>query len=300
MVGPGSHGRGAVRFREGIGMKGTCCALALVLISMAAPATGAEIPQGEVKGSAWKHTELSASAVVSDADVALPTKVTGGAIYFGKLAEAPRTANARVPTVLFLHGSSGLGLKAIGEWQQWLATLGYASIAPDSMVLPDRITYTSPVDKAVYEKIHSLRASEITLVLNALGDLPWVDRDRLILSGASEGGPAVARYAGSEFAGRMIFSWSCEDNYFVVAHRTAVPREPVLNVMSSTDPFFSRANAYLGNGDAQGHCGAALREHKNATIVLIPGAPHTLLNVPQAQMAVEAWLRATIGNAPAK
>ena len=23
--------------------------------------------------------------------------------------------------VLFLHGSSGLGLKAIAEWQQWLA-----------------------------------------------------------------------------------------------------------------------------------------------------------------------------------
>ena len=80
----------------------------------------------------------------------------------------------------------------------------------------------------------------------------------------------------------MIFSWSCEDNYFVDAHRTIVPSEPVLNVMSATDPFFSRANAYIGNGDAQGHCGAALREHKNTTIVLIPGAPHTLLNVPQA------------------
>ena len=205
-----------------------------------------------------------------------------------------------MPVVVFLHGSSGLGLKAIGEWQQWLATLGYASIAPDSMVLPDRITYTSPIAKDVYEKIHALRASEITLALNALGDLPWVDRDRLILSGASEGGPAVARYTGSEFAGRMIFSWSCEDNYFVVAHRTGVPREPVLNVMSLADPFFSRANAYVGNGEAQGHCGAALREHKNVTIVLIPGAPHTLLNVPQARMAVEAWLQATVGVTTAK
>jgi len=199
-----------------------------------------------------------------------------------------------VPVVVFLHGSTGLGLKAIGEWQQWLAGLGYASIAPDSMVLPDRITYTSPVAKDVYEKIHALRASEIPLVLNALGGLPWVDRNRLILSGASEGGPAVARYAGSEFAGRMIFSWSCEDNYFVVDHRTVVPREPVLNVMSVADPFFSRANPYIGNADAQGHCGAALREHKNTTIVLIPGAPHTLLNVPQARTAVEAWLHTTV------
>jgi hypothetical protein len=58
---------------------------------------------------------------------------------------------ARVPVVVFLHGSSGLGLKAIGEWQQWLATLGVASIAPDSFALPDRLTYTSPVGKDVYE-----------------------------------------------------------------------------------------------------------------------------------------------------
>ena len=30
----------------------------------------------------------------------------------------------RAPVVVFLHGSSGLGLKAIGEWQLWLADLG--------------------------------------------------------------------------------------------------------------------------------------------------------------------------------
>ena len=269
--------------------------LVAALVGIVMQAAGAEVPQGEVKGSAWKHSESSAAGVVANADVALPAQVTGGEVYFGKLAQAPRIARARVPVVLFLHGSSGLGLKAIGEWQRWLATLGYASIAPDSMSLPDRITYTSPAGKDVYEKIHALRASEITLVLKALGDLPWVDPGRLVLSGASEGGPAVARYAGANFAGRMIFSWSCEDNYFVDAHRTVVPSEPVLNVMSASDPFFSRANAYIGSVDAQGHCGAALREHKNTTIVLIPGAPHTVLNVPQARMAVEAWLRTTVG-----
>jgi dienelactone hydrolase len=271
-----------------------------VLVAIAAWSAAAQVPQGEAKGSAWKHTQLSAADVVANADVALPAQATGGESYFGKLAQAPRIAKAKVPVILFLHGSSGLGLKAIGEWQRWLATLGYASIAPDSMVLPDRITYTSPVGKDVYEKIHALRASEITLVLNALGDLAWADPRRLVLSGASEGGPAAARYQGPVFAGRMIFSWTCEDNYFVDAHRTVIPSEPVLNVMSATDPFFSRTNAYIGNGGVQGHCGAALREHRNTTIVLIPGAPHTLLNVPQARIAVEAWLRMTVGTGATK
>jgi hypothetical protein len=55
---------------------------------------------------------------VANADVVLPAEVTGGDIYFGKLAQVPRIAKAKVPVILFLHGSSGLGLKAIGEWQR--------------------------------------------------------------------------------------------------------------------------------------------------------------------------------------
>ena len=53
----------------------------------------------------------------------------------GKFQDSPRTSGARVPVVVFMHGSSGLGLKAIGEWQQWLASLGWASLAPDSFAL---------------------------------------------------------------------------------------------------------------------------------------------------------------------
>lgn len=103
---------------------------------------------------------------------------------------------------------------------------------------------------------------------------------------------AVARHAGSAFAGRMVFSWSCERNYFVEDHRTAVvPGQPMLNVISTIDPFFSPANPWLGNPAALGHCGAVLKDHPHASIVLIPGAPHTLINLPQARQATEGFLR---------
>lgn len=102
----------------------------------------------------------------------------------------------------------------------------------------DRLTYTSPVNKDVYEKIHALRASEIPLALNALGSAAWADTSRMVLAGTSEGGPAVARYNGNEFAGRILYSWSCENNYFVQEHLTALQAQPVLNVMSATDMFF--------------------------------------------------------------
>ena len=273
--------------------------LALLVTGCAVPGpaatgvvTGANAPPGEIKGQAWKHTEDSRRALIQRAQVALPATTTGGATYFGAWRDIPASAQVAVPVVLFLHGSSGLGLKAIEEWQRWLAGLGVASVAPDSFALPDRLTYKSPVDKDVYERIHALRASEIEATAAALRTAPWAAAGRWLLAGTSEGAVAVARDAGVGFAGRMIFSWSCEDNYFVVAHRTAVaPAIPVLNVMSGTDVFFSPSNAWLGNPAATGHCGAVLAAHRQAAVVLIPGAPHTLLNLPAARHATAGFVR---------
>lgn len=246
---------------------------------------------GETRGSATVHTAASRAEVVANANVALPATLTGGAIYFGKWRDLPATSGPRVPVVVFLHGSSGLGLKAIEEWQRWLATRGIASVAPDSFALPDRLIYQSPVGKDVYEKIHALRESEIGLALAALKAAAWSDPARLVLAGTSEGATAVARHAGDAFAGRVVYSWSCEDNYFVDAHRTAIPAtQPVLNVISAIDPFFSPANAWLGNAKATGHCAAALAGNARAAVVLIPGAPHTLINLPAARYATAGFL----------
>lgn len=273
------------------------CAALLLLGSAKAwaqtPQTPAAAPLGEIKGSAWEHTPASLAALVQQADVVLPASVTGGAVFAGKFKDAPAAAKARVPVVLFLHGSSGLGLKAIGEWQQWLATLGVASIAPDSFALPERVTYKSPIDAASYERIHALRASEVAPVLAALKAAPWADPKRLVLAGTSEGSVPVARQAGSDFAAKMMFAWSCETNYFVQAPRNAfVAAQPVLNVISSTDPFFSRSNTWLGSAEAQGHCGAALKGVPGGAVVLVPDAPHTLLNFPAARHAVSGFLAA--------
>ena len=262
-----------------------------ILLSLGLHAAQAQTPVGEVKGTATAHTEASAKGVMAGAQLVLPTQATAGAVYVGAFKDAPATARNKVPVVVFLHGSSGLGLKAIGEWQQWLGSLGIASVAPDSFALPDRVTYKSPASKEVYEKIHALRRSEITLALQALQTPPWADMQRLVLAGTSEGATAVACYGGTEFAGRIIFSWSCEDNYFVERPDTAVvPGQQVLNIISSTDPFFSKSNSWLGNSGAAGHCGAALKGNAAASVVLIPDAPHTLLNFNAARNATAGFL----------
>lgn len=248
-------------------------------------------PSGEIKGTAWVHTKDSLAAVVQQADVCLPAGATGGALFCGKFKDIPKLSGKQVPVLLFLHGSSGLGLKAIGEWQQWLAGLGYASIAPDSFALADHVTYKSPIDKASYERIHALRASEIAPVLSALRSQAWADASNLILAGTSEGSVPVARYPGHEFIARILYAWSCEANYFVMEPRNSFePGKPVLNVISVSDPFFSPSNVWLGNPDAQGHCGAALKDNRLASVLLVPNAPHTLLNLSATRSATAGFL----------
>jgi dienelactone hydrolase len=274
--------------------------LALLLAACAATppaptpaAPAAATPAGEIKGRAVVHTDASRAEVLATAQVALPA--SAGAAFFGRWRDIPAAARQPVPVVVFLHGSSGLGLKAIEEWQRWLAERGVASVAPDSFALPDRLTYKSPIAKDVYERIHALRASEIVAMQAALAQAPWADSRRLLLAGTSEGAVAVARHAGTGFAGRLLFAWSCEDNYFVQSHRTALAVEqPVLNVISSSDPFFSPANPWIGQPAARGHCGAVFAKNKAATVVLIAGAPHTLLNLPPARHAVDGFLRDTV------
>lgn len=269
-------------------MRFTTTMLTLAVVFCACAATAQ--PKGEIKGTASQHTTTSLAAAIANASLVLPASVTGAGMFRGKFADAPPTRGS-VPVVIFLHGSSGLGLAAIGEWQAWLASLGVASMAPDSFALPDRITYASPVDKDTYEKIHALRASEIEAAVAAVKKQPWADGKRLLLAGTSEGSVAVARYRGDAFAGRILYAWSCEPNYFVVEPRNGFgAQEPVLNVISSVDPFFSPSNAWLGNASAKGHCAEALAGNKNAAVVLVPGAPHTLINLPAARNATAGFI----------
>jgi hypothetical protein len=102
-------------------------------------------------------------------------------------------------------------------------------------------------------------------------------------------GPAVARYDGREFAARIVFAWSCEDNYFVVAHGTRlIVEQPILNAISAVDPFSLRP--ILGAATQKGHCAAAFSDGKQAAVVLVNGAPHTLLDMLQVRAFTRSFL----------
>ncbi len=233
---------------------------------------------------------------IDEAELSLPAGIAGNSPFFGKLSELPKIdGTSRLPVVVFLHGSSGFG-DATRIFQKWLANdVGVASFAPNSMVFPNRIMYKSPVSKEIYEQVHALRAAELKAAIDYLSRQPWVDRTRLMIAGTSEAAVSIARYDGPAVAARMIFAWSCETNYFVNRDNTAIPgNQAVLNVISASDPYFSPNNPWNAGYAVKGHCGEALKDHKNAEIVLIPGAPHTLLNLKQTQGATKAFIAGVI------
>lgn len=216
-----------------------------------------------------------------------------GQIWQGPLAMQPSLPPGPPrPLLLFLHGSSGLN-KQTQACQRWLAeALGLASLAPDSFARPGRPRYQSPAPVAQYEAVHALRLEEIAMVLAALPLMPWADAEKLLLAGSSEGGVAAARWRGREFAGRLIYGWSCEDNYFVEQARNGFEADcALLNILSGDDPFFGAASRFNQGRGVDGDSRRALAGMPRAKLVLLPQAPHTLYNLPEARALTADFLR---------
>jgi dienelactone hydrolase len=267
--------------------------LASAALLLATAVLAADKP-GETKGTELEPSPDNLALTWAKANLVLPATLLGGRRWEGHAEDAP-DAIGIAPLVILMHGSSGVA-PAVKEFQVWLADeLGVASVAPDSLAIPDRLTYTSPVDVATYERVHALRLAELENAMKAARDWSWVDRFRVVLAGTSEGAVAVGRYAGKDAATRLIYSWSCEDNYFVTAPRLGIgPKEPVLNAISARDPYFSAANPWNKDRAVTGSCAAALKDNPKAEVLVIDTDVHTILNRPEVRDRTAAFLRGVL------
>jgi dienelactone hydrolase len=267
--------------------------LAVALMIAAHPATAADKP-GDIKGTTLDPTPGNLAATFARANLVLPASLTGGERWQGVPSAAP-AVNGKAPLVILLHGSSGVA-PAVKDFQVWLAdTLGLASVAPDSLAIEGRLTYVSPVSVEIYERVHALRLAELDYALEASKAWAWVDRARIVLAGTSEGSVAVSRYSGTESAARLIYSWSCEANYFVDAPRPGFgPEEPVFNAISARDPYFSPSNPWNKDYAVTGTCAGALKGNPHATVFVVDADVHTILNRPDVRAATSEFLKAVL------
>ncbi len=197
---------------------------------------------------------------------------------------------ATVPTVIYLHGCTGLGDDL--SFLRGLAEAGFAVIAPDSMARRYRPLQCDPATgRGGYNPfVYDFRMAEIGYALQAMAQLSWVDQGNLFLIGGSEGGVPAALFRGNAFQARVITDWTCHGAP-VIAGLEAPIDEPVLAVVAANDPWYRNGAAYGQEGD----CGAYMTGRPLARSVVLP-APlgHGVLLNPDVREMVTEFLLANI------
>jgi len=146
-----------------------------------------------------------------------------------------------LPVVIFLHGCNGLH----GGYRvdlDFLRDLGYAVIAPDSFSREYKPTSCDWRSKSAgfHPGVIGFRLAETDYAIERARRFPWVDPDRIILMGQSEGGMTTANYAGAAVAARVILGWTCQIPWPPLWGVKGDDRAPVLSVVSAQDRWFDR------------------------------------------------------------
>lgn len=191
---------------------------------------------------------------------------------------------AKLPLVLFLHGCNGLhpGYRVD---LAFLRSRGYAVVAPDSFAReykPQSCEWRSK-SGGFHPGVIGFRLAETEYALDRLRAFPWVDPDRIVLMGQSEGGIATANYTGEGLAGRVILGWTCQIPWPPLWGLSGDRATPVLSLVSRRDPWF--VPWYL-----QGDCGEDMDGFADARSVVLDGSTHHVLRLPEAQDAVGGFL----------
>ncbi|HIO95286.1 MAG TPA: hypothetical protein EYG67_00505 [Campylobacterales bacterium] len=246
-----------------------------------------ELNLGKIDHQPYIQEDSNFSNSFNKAFIGIPKGVLGiGEAFYGTYDEAlvkfPNLKSylKKLPTVLYMQGSETFKKGKI--FREWLTKEGYFFFAPNTHTTKNRPTYSSPVPKAHYEKVHAYRQAEISQFVSRIKELPFVDLNRTFLMGYSEGALAAARYSGDEFLGRIILSWSCEGGYYTDYPKVGANQQddPFLNIIGQDDPYFREKNPWNSAYDNKGHCGDALFKFKHAKVVLLPNIGHDITQSP--------------------
>ncbi len=243
-------------------------AVALLMSSQAALADHASLPEGVTPVMAtwlWGYHTIPGSITDDGSPYWYAYPHTDAA----RIIDPPWTeaaaehvkAGAKAPAVLFLHGCSGLIRGGIG-YRIMLVTEGYVVFEPDAFARPGYSCDTSSIAN---------RREEVAYALGQIRALPWVDHDRIILMGFSQGGKTVGSWEEPGFAAHVILD--------APATARAPANVPVLAIAGAEDSY-ANSSSYKTKSRA----GAS-------NSILIAGADHGIFHLPEAKEAIRNFLR---------
>ncbi|GAB4349253.1 MAG: hypothetical protein Kow006_10700 [Gammaproteobacteria bacterium] len=194
-----------------------------------------------------------------------------GEIPWVKLATSNIKPGSKVPVILYLHGCKGISHQA-ELFSKQLVSQGYAFFIPDSFKRPWRSQCGAQGNLNARVR---LRTEEVEYALEQIKKLPWVDQNRLILMGFSEGGNTVDNWSKPGFSAHIIVGSACT----LVGGKPAAPAgTPVLAIVGSNDEYRPGKSCRIDESDGI------------SKSVVIQGAGHSVAQYPQAQKAIRSFL----------
>jgi dienelactone hydrolase len=147
-----------------------------------------------------------------------------------KQAEKKLKPGVKLPAALYLHGCSGFSVDAV-KYRRFMLSRGYAVFMPDSYQRPGRQSCgdVGPMDERI-----AIRKEEVGHALSEIRQMSWVDQNRVVLMGFSEGGNTTDNWDEKGFAAHIVLGSACTETG---TGMPAAPKgTPVLAIVGERDP----------------------------------------------------------------
>jgi hypothetical protein len=190
----------------------------------------------------------------------------------------------KIPLVIYLHGCNGLDQSSSIDIE-FLLSNGYAVLAPSSFARKYKPKSCEPstATGGLHRDVLSFRLAEANYAHQAANNLPWVDKRTIFMMGFSEGGITAAKYQRGGLAGRIILGWTCNSAWPEYSGISGPRDEPILAVVASNDPWYSRPST-------SGHCGSWMLLRRNAESVVVNVNFHAVQFFPEVREKIVKFL----------
>ncbi len=258
--------------RAGLGF----CFRISLLLPLAACQPTASLPPGVTAVEAtWLRAQVATAPSLTEKGYLYQFNgsARGGDSWLTKVEQKLKPGTS-APAVIWLHGCEGPGQQT-KHVLRIFALAGFSVFAPDSFARPGSraLCNTGNMDSRV-----ALRQAEVRHALAQIRSLAWVDQDRLVLGGFSEGSQAAAAWGGSEFKAHVLIGTNCRHNDGSPSAPLGVP---VLNLVGADDSW----------GYGSGCSLSAAQRARGSLVKRYPGMGHDILYAPEVEAEIKAFLR---------
>jgi len=205
----------------------------------------------------------------------------------------------KLPAVVYMHGCSGIW-PGTHMRTKFLAENGFVVVAPASLARKKypRSCELESYAAGMYRQTLKMRQADAGYAIEQIRKLPFVDGDRIVLMGLSQGGITAAtfkpRNKQQKVRARIIEGWTCHDSWPEYNGVRASASEPVLALVGTKDPWF--------RDTSQGDCQPFLNPNNGSASIVYADEPlasrHELLEFNSPKQEVVHFLRRHLGPKP--